>query len=228
MKKFFIMLLFAIPLFAQSSDPSLIMKKVIDRFQEVHDYQVDVSIKLDFDFLKAPESKAKLYFKEPDKTKFESDGFAMLPKQVFNFSPAKLLLFDYSAVYLKKEKIDDREVELIKVIPEVDTLNVSYFIFWVDAKSNLVRYIETIARPSNRVNMHLKYKDGFEYPLPSEVEISFYIETEGIPPEHHDEIVKQKKAAMGRRDLKGSVTVTYGNYKVNKGIDDSIFDDKKK
>ena len=77
--------------FAQSKDPDEILKNVITNFNKVNDYVVDVNIKVDVDFLKVPETKAKIYFKQPDKVHLEAEGFAMLPKNGMEFSPSSLL-----------------------------------------------------------------------------------------------------------------------------------------
>ena len=53
----------------QGSD--LIIKNLKDNFKKVKDYTADVDIKVDVSFLKVPEMKAKIYFKQPDKTHIE-------------------------------------------------------------------------------------------------------------------------------------------------------------
>jgi len=85
--------------FSQSKDPNEIINAVITNFNKVNDYQVDVKIKVDVEFIKVPETKAKIYFKQPDKVHLEADGFAMLPKNGMEFSPSTLLKKDYTAIY---------------------------------------------------------------------------------------------------------------------------------
>ena len=77
--------------FSQSKDPDDIINKVVKNFNNVKDYQVEVNIKVDVEFLKVPETKAKIYFKQPDKVHLEAEGFAMLPKNGIEFSPSSLL-----------------------------------------------------------------------------------------------------------------------------------------
>ncbi|MCK7520018.1 MAG: hypothetical protein MZV64_20985 [Ignavibacteriales bacterium] len=61
--------------YSQTNDPDVILKKVVDSFNRVLDYEVNVKIKVDVDFLKAPDTEAKIYFKQPDKVHFESETF---------------------------------------------------------------------------------------------------------------------------------------------------------
>jgi hypothetical protein len=60
-------------------------------FEKIDDYQVDVRIKVDVDFLKMPEREATIYYKKPDKFHIDSENFAMLPKSGLNFSPLGFL-----------------------------------------------------------------------------------------------------------------------------------------
>ena len=46
--------------YSQSKDPDLILKKVIESFSKIKDYEVDVNIKVDVDFIKVPDTKAKI------------------------------------------------------------------------------------------------------------------------------------------------------------------------
>jgi len=75
-------------LLSQTKDPDLILTRVKEAFTVIEDYEVDVHIKIDVEFLKVPEGDAKLYFKQPDKIHVESEKFALLPKLV-NDSPSQ-------------------------------------------------------------------------------------------------------------------------------------------
>lgn len=91
--KFLIALIFVLTQFgfSQSKDPNKIINDVVTEFNRVKDYVVDVNIKIDVEFLKVPETKAKIYFKQPDKVHLDAEGFAMLPKNGMEFSPSSLI-----------------------------------------------------------------------------------------------------------------------------------------
>lgn len=88
MKKLIFTLLLPALLFAQTNDPYKIIDEVKAKFESVNDYCAEIAVTIDVDFLQMPDSKAKVYFKKPDKFKMDSDGFAMLPKQSVGFSPS--------------------------------------------------------------------------------------------------------------------------------------------
>ena len=67
-----------------------ILEKVRLEFEKIEDYQVDVKIKVDVDFLKMPDREATIFYKKPDKFHIDSENFAMLPKSGLNFSPSRI------------------------------------------------------------------------------------------------------------------------------------------
>ncbi|MEO8398885.1 MAG: hypothetical protein ABI550_03610, partial [Ignavibacteriaceae bacterium] len=118
MSKSILMFLFsAFLIFPQIKDPDLILENVKKNFSQINDYEVNVKIKVDVDFLKVPETQAKIFFKEPGKIHIESEGFALLPKEGLDFSPTGLLKNKYSAIYEKEDTIDNYKTSVVKVIP---------------------------------------------------------------------------------------------------------------
>jgi outer membrane lipoprotein-sorting protein len=228
-KVFFVILCLSITnLFAQSKDAAKILDAIKQKFAKINDYQVDVNIKVDVNFIKMPDRKAKLYFKQPDKTKFQAEGFALLPKQGFSFSPVQLLKDDYSAIYVRSEVIDGKKVDVIKIIPDSDTSDIVLSTLWVDQSINAMRKVETIGKKSGNITIDFKY-DSNNYSLPAEVKFTFNLGEGPILPEPDND--KNNPAAMkhmGRGPIKGSAILTYTNYKINQGIPDSFFTEKKK
>ena len=139
MKKLIFFLAVPVIIFCQSKDPYAILNKVKDNFERVKDYQVEALIKVNMEFLKVPDMKATIYFKQPNKLKLDSKEFAMLPKQAFNFSPTALLDNKYNAIYVGQDKIDGSVVSVIKVIPSSVSAGIILTTLWVDTEKNIVR-----------------------------------------------------------------------------------------
>jgi outer membrane lipoprotein-sorting protein len=59
----FLLICFTVSVSGQSKDPDDILDRVKAAFIMIEDYEVDIQIKVDVDFLKVPDSEAKLYFK---------------------------------------------------------------------------------------------------------------------------------------------------------------------
>lgn len=224
--KVIFLLIITIGLNAQQVNPNEVLDKVKEKLNLVNDYQVNATVKVNVNFLKVPDSKVTLYFKKPDKIKMESDGFALLPRQSFNFSPAILLKDDYTAVYAKEDTVDGNDVHLIKILPLSDSSDIILSNLWIDKEENIVRKIETSTKKAGTVTIALKYDEQVKYALPSELKVSFKVEGMDLPAEMKAE-QEAKQNSRRNEPLSGTVTISYSNYIVNKGIDDSLFEEKK-
>jgi outer membrane lipoprotein-sorting protein len=227
MKKYFILILFiASCINAQQKDPQKILDAVINKFNKVKDYQADITTKVDISFIKVPDTKAKIFFKQPDKVKIDSKGFAMLPKQSVNFSPADLLKGNYNTFFVKTEKIDNTTLDVIKIIPNSDSTDIFLSTFWIDSAQSLVKKVEMNGKRTGTTTVTLEYKDS-QYSLPSKVKFSFNLGDVNLPQQTQSN--QNQEEHHGRmQSLSGSVILTYSNYIINKGIPDSIFKEKKK
>jgi len=212
----------------QSKDPDLILKKVIESFSKVKDYEVDVQVKVDVDFIKVPDTKAKIYFKQPDKINFESDGFALLPKEGINFSPLSFLKKDYTALYQKEDILDGHSVSVIKVIPSSDQGDIVLTTLWIDQSYCIIRKVESTTKTNGTFTIDLKYdKMMKDYYLPGSMVFGFNIDKMNLPKAFTGQAEMESRKNIGKTTY-GKVYITYTNYKVNKGIPDKIFEKKKK
>lgn len=218
-------------IYPQTKNPDEILRKVVDAFNKVKDYEVNVSIKVDVDFVKVPDTEAKIYFKQPDKTHFESETFAMLPREGFDYSPANLLKMKHTAFYERQDTIDKFETAVLKVIPLGESNDVILSTVWIDESKNLIRKMETTTKTKGTLTIALKYDhSNLGFPLPSMMIFSFNIDRLNIPRGFNGDLSSREKEK--KKDNKptttGKVFVSYSNYKVNNGIPDTVFENKKK
>ncbi|MBN1300711.1 MAG: hypothetical protein JW995_05810 [Melioribacteraceae bacterium] len=219
-----ITLFLAVEAAGQNKDPYKLLDGVKNKFNTIEDYIVDASIKVDVNFLRVPEAKAKIYFKQPDHVKMESEGFAMLPRQGLNYSPAKLLESDFSAIYVKSDTLDNHITDIVKVIPNNDSSDVILSTLWIDHELDIVRKIESTTKKSGTVEIHLYYDDEFSFALPVKVKFSFNVTNMELPAAITGDFEgEQRTQNKSKSPMSGTVTVDYSNYQVNKGLDDSIF-----
>lgn len=217
--------------FSQSKDPNEIIDAVITNFNKVNNYKVDVNIKVDVEFIKVPETKAKIYFKQPDKVHLEADGFAMLPKNGMEFSPSSLIKKDYTAIYEQDVDLNGYKTSIVKVIPIGDQGEVILSTYWIDQSKKLIRKVESTTKTNGTFTIDFTYDDKIKYPLPSKIVFSFNMDKLNLPATITGETSNQKSDKKNKNsDLrtKGSVIVSYSNYSVNKGIPDEIFEKKDK
>ncbi|MCX7875262.1 MAG: hypothetical protein N2321_03725 [Melioribacteraceae bacterium] len=225
MKKIICLLILTNVAFTQTKNPEDILKKVKNKFEQIKDYQADVVVKLNMEAVKVPDTKAKVFFKQPNKYKVESDGFAMLPKQSMNFSPVQLLQGDYTSVYVRTEKIENNIFDVIKIIPNNDTTDIILSTMWINSSKYVIHKVETTTKRGGTVEIDFNYDEKY-LPLPIELKFSFNmgeIKTNNNLTKKENQ---QQRVPVSMR-VKGSVLMQYSNYKINVGLSDKIFEENK-
>lgn len=214
---------------AQSKDPDKILEKVKEEFTKINDYVVDVHVKLDISFLKMPESDSKVYFKQPDKLHIESNRFAMLPKEGLNFSPFDFLDEKYTALYEREDTINNIRVSVVKVIPIGNDNDVILTTFWIDQKRNVIMKVESSKKPMGTFQLEFTYgKVGDEYILPATMTFTFTVDRTKFPKGMDGQLESGDDENSDKsKSLTGMVFLSYKNYKVNQGLPDSLFNEKK-
>ncbi len=221
----FLMIFFSFSEFSpQSKDPDEILDGVKEAFKKIEDYEVDIQVKIDVDFLKVPDSEAKLYFKKPNKIHVESEKFALLPRQGLDFSPLGLLSGKYTALYEQEDTIRNIPTSVVKIIPLGNDGDIILSTFWVDQTSNLIIRVESTKKPTGTftIDFTSKLYDDY-YELPAQLEFTFTVDRMMFPrgmdgQSDDDDSDKKSKSTTGK------VYITYANYKVNQGIPDELFE----
>lgn len=223
MKRFFLsILIFTVAVSAQSKDPDKILDAVKNNFNKINDYTVDVSIKVDVSFLKVPDTKAKIYYKEPDKVQIKSTGFALLPKGALDISPTSLLKGKYTAFFDRVEDYEGVKAAVIKAIPLGESEDVILSTFWIDAQKERIMKVEISTKLNGTFTIELKYSGEINFPqLPSSLMFSFDVSKLNIPKRFSGGT--DKGGNENYKPNPGKVYINYSNYVVNKGIPDSVF-----
>ena len=212
----------------QPKDPEAILEGVKKEFEKIEDYQVDVKIKIDVDFLKMPDREATIYYKKPDKFYIDSENFTMLPKSGLNFSPFGFLNYKYTSFYEKEDTINSRQTYVIKVIPLEGDADVIISTLWIDTKRNIILKVESSKKPQGTFTIDLDYlKTSEGFWLPSSLVFTFTIEGSLYQAMSRESIQKEIDSKIKSEEKKtGKVYLTYSNYEVNIGLPDSIFEKK--
>lgn len=216
-------------MFAQKNNPEKILDRVKQKFLTVKDYEVNVKIKIDVEFLKIPENKAKIYFKQPDKVKINSEGFALLPKEGINFSPISLLSGNRTSIFEKEEVIDGTKLSVLKIIPLGGTDDIILSTLWIDDQKSIIRKVESTTKTNGTFTIDLNYNESLtKYPLPSSLVFTFDVSRSNIPITLDDEPNSKQDKLKKHKLTKGTVKILYSEYKVNINVPDSIFEEKEK
>ena len=211
--------------FAQEVNPDSVLLKVKQKLELIKDYKADIEISLDVDFIKMPDKHAKMYFKHPDKVRFTSDEFIMLPKSGIGFSVRKILKDGYIAVFGGLEEINSKPHYVIKIIPESRRSDIVLSTLWINIGNSLISKMENTTRDNGSYIISFDYNDPV-VELPTEIEISFRVENLKIPLKFIGKNTVVDKDEFNDGGTKqGSVFIKFTYYEVNQGIEDSFFDE---
>lgn len=211
--------------YTQNADE--IIAKVQEKQKLLYDYKADVKIKVNIEFLKVPDVEAKIFYKKPDNFKIKSDGFLMLPKEGFNFSPDAYFKDDITSVFLKKEDINGFVTNVIKIIPNDDKSELVLSTLWIDDKDFIIRKVESTFKQGGTVVLDIDYESKLiKYGLPSSMKFTFDLKNMRLPKNFSGFDTPGKKKSDKPKSTTGEILVVYQNYVINKGVDDKIFQDK--
>ncbi|MBI1932672.1 MAG: hypothetical protein HYS24_09055 [Ignavibacteriales bacterium] len=211
-------LLITVSVFAQENNAEKIITGIKNKINKVENYSAEVQVSVKFDFLKMPKSKAEIFFKKPDKFKLKSQKLAILPKGVIDFNPQKILDKDFTSEIIGDTLVDGKKLSVIKIIPNADSIKFASAKLLVDKNEFLIKQIILSLKENAKIITYFNYTDQKEYALPSEIKINL-------------DFSQAEEGENNRRrnipdNFKGDISIIYSNYKINKGIDDSVFADE--
>lgn len=218
---------FNLILLSQSKNPEAVLEDLKNKYLLIEDYQSDIEIKVDVSFINIPVKKARIFYKYPDKYKFDAKGFFMLPKRGMNFSINELLNYNYMVIQIKDEVVDSAVTQVLKIIPLDNDIDVVLMTLWIDTTKLLIRKVETNTKNAGSFVMKMTY-DDLNYGLPEQVKVSFDVVPLEIPMSFTGELKTEVDSLDPSKKTKGSVTIKYSNYEINTGLSDEFFEKKLK
>lgn len=211
--------------FAQNEEA--LLQKVKARLEKVTDYEASGKMKLDVSFINAPESDVTIYFKKPNKFKVKkAGGISILPKGGVSVNTASLLpTGGYQAIPGGSGTVDGVATTIIKLIPTDETSDVVLSTLYIDEKAAVIRKAVVTTKESGTYDVGMSYGKYTAWGLPDKVVFSFNTKDYKLPKGITFEYEKggAKPVEDKTKTKKGSVTILYESYKINKGVDDKNF-----
>ncbi len=204
---------------SQEAGGSALLERLRNEYSRVEDYRVDIDAVLDIPGFRVPAMQARVYFKQPDKFKVESDGFAMLPRDAIHFSPA---MFDpemFDTVIQGSEKVDGTDCVKLTLMARSDTLRIQRATLFVEMDRLLILKIKLTPTSGAPATARFSYAliDN-KYHLPATIDIDM------STPNRFRRKDDWNKKKGGAKDDMGHIELKYSNYLVNSGLPDSLFD----
>ncbi|HSB93846.1 MAG TPA: hypothetical protein VLC28_12035 [Flavitalea sp.] len=211
-------------LLSQTNKP--LLKRVQDRLNLVKNYRAEGTLFTDVSFIKIPESKISILYKNPDKFKIrKQEGIAVVPKGGVSINLSSLIGgSNYTAVDAGKATIAGLPVAVIKLLPLDENSDIVLSTLYIDEKEAVVRKVKTTTKTNGSYEMEFFYKRYKEWGLPDKVIFLFdtkdYKLPKGVTFEYETGERPESKPSSGQ----GRIEVRYNSYIINKGIPDQEFE----
>jgi hypothetical protein len=200
---------------AQSAEA--LVQKVKAKFEKIHNYEADATLKTNVSFIKAPISNVKILYNKPDQLKIiNKNGISFIPKGSININFGGILINngDYDVIDAGK---DNDGLHMVKLLPKSDTADIVLSTLYIDEKNLLIKKSKTTTRESGTYELGMTYGKYSEYGLPDKIVFSFNTKDYKLPKGvtfDYDE--GSKKNQERSKDKKGTVEITYTNYVINR------------
>ncbi|HSG67634.1 MAG TPA: hypothetical protein VK994_02930 [Bacteroidales bacterium] len=211
---------------AQEGKPYSIIDSVRYKLDLIHDYQADIEIEVDVEFINMPVKHARIFYKKPDKVKFESDEFLMLPRRGFDKQVTDILDEPFSAIYLGIETLNGKPHHVVRIVPLGKKPEVILATWWIDTASFQIARNESNLRKDGSFTVDFMYEDPGII-LPTKMTFSIEIEKFSIPLKFigKSQGMEIDKSRM-KEDSQGKVYIRFSNYRINNNIPDDLFDEE--
>ncbi len=222
----FFLLFIAASSIAQNEET--LLRNVKAKMDKVTDYEAAGKLKLDVSFINAQESDVIIYFKKPNKFKVKkSGGISILPKGGVSVNTASLLpTGGYQTVPSGKGSVGSVATTIVKLIPTDEASDVVLSTLYIDEKEAVIRKAVVTTKQSGTYEVGMTYGKYIAWGLPDKVVFSFNTKDYKLPKGITFEYEKggAPKVEDKSKAKKGTVTITYTGYTINKGVSEKVFE----
>lgn len=198
-----------------------VLAQVERNYAAIRDYSADVEVAINSPQVHAAKTKATIYYKRPNKLKLVArEGFAVLPRDAFPGNPVAAIRANFDVAYGGSGKAGGEPVHVLKLVPKTSQAERTMKLL-VDKRRGLIVGTEAEFGAAKFSSRWTYVRVDGRYWLPSQIKV----EMSGAmsrPVFDPDEI-----KVVPPKSGKGTALVTFSNYRVNKGIPDSVFTEKK-
>ena len=172
--------------------------------------------------MKVPDMKAAFYYKAPDKTKVDTKGIFFLPREGAFFNPFLFKPEDFEIIPLERLPVDSKNVVRLRLIPKKTKRGNQEYLLTVDVERHLIREITVTQFEGRIVKAAIDYGRFEGFQLPTRILIQF-----DMPSAESDQMREFDQFSQRGRRITGKVEITYSNYRVNAGLSDDLFKEKR-
>ncbi|MFO0415054.1 MAG: LolA family protein [Bacteroidota bacterium] len=208
------------PACIQAQEAKELLQKVQRKMDQVKDYVATGIMKTDVVFIKAPVSKIKALYVQPDRFQIQREGgVSLLPKGGVSINLRSLVLVNnYTIVDAGTSVYKNMSVRVLKLLPLDEKSDIVLSTLYIDEKQLVIVKSFTTTQQNGTYEMEMNYQKNIQWGLPDKVVFSFntkdYKLPKGITLEYDD---GTKKNTLPQ-NKKGRVEIVYSEYLINKGL----------
>jgi hypothetical protein len=209
-----------------------ILKKVEAVFSAVEDYTVTLDVTTDIERLKIPPMHLTMYYKQPDKVHFDTEGFALLPREGLAL-PFSRLSQRFLVDSVQKYTEGSIELERLVLRSRDERARLRKAVLYVHPQRWTPEKIIAQMPDGSTMTAAFQYERIAEHWMPVQLHVEFVAARRdtvapstpagespfGEPPASRTRFTPPRA---------GSITVHYSEYRINTGLSDDIFTNKKK
>jgi outer membrane lipoprotein-sorting protein len=209
-----------------AQDIKELVKKAAAKIDQVNDYEASGTMRTDVTFLKVPVANVKAYFKKPGKLKLKSEkGLSFIPKGAVNLNLGGFLSNQaFTIIDAGSGKIGNKVVRVAKLLPVDDNSEIILSTLYIDPQTSLVQKAKTTTRENGSYELEMTYGKYAALGLPDKIIFLFdtkdYKLPKGITFDFDDGTKAKPKTG---KSGKGKAEIIFREYKINKGISDTMF-----
>ncbi|HLF47421.1 MAG TPA: hypothetical protein VI548_13415 [Chitinophagaceae bacterium] len=205
--------------------PELLLQ-VRSNLDKVKDYEAMGKLKTNVVFLKTPIASIKVFYKKPDKLKIVNEkGISFIPKGSVNINLNNFLsdAGNYEVIDAGKEDVSG--LRILKLLPLDEKSEIVLSTLYIDEKLRVIKRARNTTRDNGTYELEMIYGSQVSFGLPDKIIFSFntkdYKLPKGVTFDYDNGAAKKTDDQLKNR--KGKIEITYSEYKINKGVDDSVF-----
>lgn len=211
---------------------SQIIARISEQFESLQDYEVTLGAQIEVPNFRMPRKEVVVWYKKPDKFKFKTIGFLLMPK--FRFLPgSQSLLSDSLDVRLVRKQQDEGVVYYVivaKLKTQVQQKKPPDLEIFVNSQRWTVDRMIIKNGDIGTSEIRNVYRRIGDFWLPETTRVLFEMRS-GIPahetPDFNRFFVAPEQLKNNQGELlRGRMLITFANYRLNCGLSDEFFKEK--
>jgi outer membrane lipoprotein-sorting protein len=202
------------------NDGERILKRVDESLRSIEDFIVDLDVTADIERMKMPPMRVRMYFKQPDKVHYESEGFALLPREGLTFSVSRLLS-RFIVEGVRDDTVSPGTLRLLQLRPRDERERTMRLEVSIDTARWRPARISSSLFDGRTMTVTFEYEKHDGVLVPSLLAVRFTAPSDTLGPN-----LDEPGGWSPPVSRNGTITIRYSHYTINSGFPDDIFDKK--